>query len=199
MFFPFLVRTDFHNRSISGGVGQGRLRHEVVHGEPKATNGLRGRNTYKSASGVSEATLMLRRTRAITAVSVSTGTAAGALACPGWSHPPAGGRRRRKGSKFDEARSHGDLCWLISMPLASRCDGHHTNALFASAGPGNSRGCSQHETVWTDDLPMQHLIARGRSRARLANPRCPSWVKNGRSRSEQMCVGLTPRRTSISD
>ena len=189
MFFPFLVRTDFHNRSIAGGVGQGRLRHEVVRSEPEATNGLRGRNTYKSASEVNEATLMLRRTRAITAVSVSTGTAAGALACPGWSHPPAGVRRRGKGSKFHEARSHGDLLFLIRKPLPSRCDGHHTNALFTSAGPGNSRGCSQHETVWMDDLLMQQSRNATAPAGAPCHPQMSVLGQNSKSRMSK-CVSV---------
>ncbi len=199
MFFPFLVRTDFHNRSIAGGVGQGRLRHEVVRSEPEATNGLRGRNTYKSASEVNEATLMLRRTRAITAVSVSTGTAAGALACPGWSHPPAGVRRRGKGSKFHEARSHGDLLFLIRKPLPSRCDGHHTNTLFTSAGSGKLPTLLATRDG-LDGRPADATIsqrdgARGRA---LPSPDVRLGSKQQVS-NEQMCVGLTPKRTSISD
>ena len=92
-------------------IGEGRLRHQVVHSEPKG---------HERALGPEQLQVRGRSERNDADVAVDGGHCgflreqwrgrAAAWPCSGWSHPPVGVGRRCKGSKFHEARSHGDLC-----------------------------------------------------------------------------------------
>src|SRR5262245_50093410 len=83
-------------------LGEGWLRHQVVHRQAQGDVGFCARNTFSSGGGATAAALILPWTGAIAAFSVSARHAASRLACSGCSHPLLESRPRPQ--RFQSAK-----------------------------------------------------------------------------------------------